>query len=153
MNERDSSGLPLRAGIMLLLFLGFVFLLVGFKALQHSGGAAPGNEAVPSVTASSAASPTSTPASAKADVRVYNIGTVEGAAENAANKLREAGWNITETGNLSLDDVPATTVYYGDTPGERESAEAVGKVLDAPAVARIPALAGQPKGVIVVVTG
>ena len=35
MNERhsDSSGLPLRAMVMVLLFLGVVFLLVGFQAM------------------------------------------------------------------------------------------------------------------------
>ncbi len=35
MNERvpDSHGLPLRAMVMVLLFLGVIFLLVGFNAL------------------------------------------------------------------------------------------------------------------------
>lgn len=33
MNQRESSGLPLRAMVMVLLFLGVVFLLVGFQAL------------------------------------------------------------------------------------------------------------------------
>ena len=35
MNERvpDSSGLPLRAMVMVLLFLGVIFLLVGFQAM------------------------------------------------------------------------------------------------------------------------
>ena len=36
MSERlpDSSGLPLRAMVMVLLFLGVVFLLVGFQAMS-----------------------------------------------------------------------------------------------------------------------
>ena len=36
MNERvpDSSGLPLRAMVMVLLFLGVIFLLVGFQAMS-----------------------------------------------------------------------------------------------------------------------
>ena len=33
MNERNSSGLPLRAMVMVLLFLGVVFLLVGLEAM------------------------------------------------------------------------------------------------------------------------
>ena len=33
MNQRESSGLPLRAMVMVLLFLGVVFLLVGFQAM------------------------------------------------------------------------------------------------------------------------
>ena len=33
MNQQSSSGLPLRAMVMVLLFLGVVFLLVGFQAM------------------------------------------------------------------------------------------------------------------------
>ena len=38
MNERvpDSSGLPLRAMVMVLLFLGVIFLLIGFQAMGPS---------------------------------------------------------------------------------------------------------------------
>ena len=36
MNQRNSSGLPLRAMVMVLLFLGVVFLLVGFQAMNSS---------------------------------------------------------------------------------------------------------------------
>ncbi|MCX6479460.1 MAG: LytR family transcriptional regulator, partial [Mycobacterium sp.] len=40
MNERvpDSTGLPLRAMVMVLLFLGVIFLLVGFQAMSSGGG-------------------------------------------------------------------------------------------------------------------
>lgn len=34
MNQRESSGLPLRAMVMVLLFLGVVFLLVAFQSLS-----------------------------------------------------------------------------------------------------------------------
>ena len=37
MNQRNSSGLPLRAMVMVLLFLGVIFLLVGFQAMGSSG--------------------------------------------------------------------------------------------------------------------
>src|ERR1700742_5157857 len=131
MNQRNSSGLPLRAMVMVLLFLGVVFLLVGFQAMG-SGDSDNDQSAIattPVSTTSSATSESPTPAPAKADVRVYNISSTEGAAENTANKLREAGWNVTETGNLSLPEVAATTVFFGEGPGEREAADEVSKLL------------------------
>ena len=86
-------------------------------------------------------------------MRVYNISETAGAAESTANRLREAGWNVTETGNLTLAGVTATTVYFSDAPGEREAADEVGQLLEAPVEPRVPELAEQPPGVIVAVTG
>lgn len=156
MNERpsDSSGLPLRAMVMVLLFLGVVFLLVGFQAMG-SGDDSSSDDSPVAVSTTSTPSPTSSaPApAAKAEVRVYNISETAGAAENTANRLREAGWNVTETGNLTMEGVTATTVYFSDAPGERESADEVGKLLAAPVEPRRPELAEQPPGVVVAVTG
>ena len=45
------------------------------------------------------------------------------------------------------------TVYFTEAPGEREAAEEVGRLLDAPVEPRLPELAEQPPGVLVVVTG
>src|SRR6476659_9839937 len=122
MNQRNSSGLPLRAMVMVLLFLGVVFLLVGFQAM---GSGDSDNDqssiATSTITSTSPATSSPSPAPAKADVRVYNISSTEGAAENTANRLRDAGWNVTETGNLSLPDLSATTVFFSDAPGEREA--------------------------------
>ena len=52
MNERvpDSSGLPLRAMVMVLLFLGVIFLLVGFQAMSSGNDA--GEETSSSATVS-----------------------------------------------------------------------------------------------------
>jgi hypothetical protein len=157
MNQRESTGLPLRAIVMVLLFLGVVFLLVAFNFL---GSGDDGSSSTSTTSTTSSASPTPTASAtptaapaAKADVRVFNISDVAGAAEGVANKLRDQNWNVTETGNLTLEGVPATTVYFGETAGEKEAAEAVGKILDAPVAARLPDIAGQPPGVIVVVTG
>ncbi|WNG82704.1 LytR C-terminal domain-containing protein [Mycobacterium sp. ITM-2016-00316] len=155
MNQRDSSGLPLRAMVMVLLFLGVVFLLV---ALQYLGpdDDADGDAAVVSTTTSSATSsaePSPEPDQARAEVRVFNISEVPGAAEGTATRLRDAEWNVTETGNLVLEGVPVTTVYFGEAPGEREAAEDVGRLLEAPVEPRRPELVEQPPGVIVVVTG
>ena len=52
-----------------------------------------------------------------------------------------------------MPDVTATTVYYTDAEGEHATADAVGQKLQAPVEARIPALADQPPGVIVLVAG
>ena len=86
-------------------------------------------------------------------MRVFNISETQGAAEGTANRLRDAGWNVTETGNLTLPDVVATTVYFSDAPGEREAADEVGRLLEAPVEPRVPGLAEQPPGVVVVFTG
>ena len=155
MNQRDSSGLPLRAMVMVLLFLGVVFLLVALNAMRPSDDGDSGSStAVSTVTATSTtASASSTAAAAKADVRVFNVSEVPGAAESTANRLREAQWNVTETGNLTLGGVTATTVYFGEAPGEHEAADEVGKLLQAPVVPRVPELVEQPPGVIVAVTG
>ena len=155
MNQREPSGLPLRAMVMVLLFLGVVFLLVAFQAMG-SDDDADSSESTP-VTSSATSSPTTTsssaPAPARPDVCVLNISEVPGAAENVANRLRDDKWNVAETGNLVLEGVAGTTVYFGETPGEREAADEVGRLLEAPVEPRRPELAEQPPGVIVVVTG
>jgi hypothetical protein len=155
MNQRESSGLPLRAMVMVLLFLGVVFLLVGFQAMGSGDDDDGSSTAVTAVTATSTttASATGEAEPAKADVRVFNISEVPGAAESTATRLRDAQWNVTETGNLTLEGVTATTVYFGEAPGEREAADEVGKLLAASVEPRTPELAEQPPGVIVAVTG
>ncbi|MCG7608402.1 hypothetical protein BA059_03890 [Mycolicibacterium sp. (ex Dasyatis americana)] len=156
MNQRDSSGLPLRAMVMVLLFLGVVFLLVGFQALGSDDDSSDQSSSVATTTTTTT---TKTSAKAepapevKADVRVYNVSDVAGAAETTANRLREAHWNVTETGNLTMEGVAGTTVFFGETEGEQEAAEAVGKAIQAPVEPRRPELLEQPPGVIVVVTG
>jgi len=153
MNQRNSSGLPLRAMVMVLLFLGVVFLLVGFQAMGSGDSDNDQSSIATTTITTSPATPSPSPEPAKADVRVYNISSTEGAAENTANRLREAGWNVTETRNLSLSDISATTVFFSDAPGEREAADEVGKLLQAPVQPRVPELTEQPPGVVVAVTG
>lgn len=153
MNQRESSGLPLRAIVMVLLFLGVVFLLVGFQALGSSDDDS-SDSTVATTTTTSATSAAAKPGPQRPEVRVFNISSVEGAAEGVAKRLRDDGWNVAETGNLSLEGVNATTVYFSDAPGEREAAGDVGRLLDnAPVEPRTPALAEQPPGIIVAVTG
>lgn len=158
MNERhsDSSGLPLRAMVMVLLFLGVVFLLVGFQAMGSDDDSGADDSPVASASTTSTPAPTSSATAqpaAKADVRVYNTSETAGAAESTANQLRDAGWTVTETGNMTIEGLTATTVYFSDAPGERESADEVGRLLQAPVEPRAPELAEQPPGVVVAVTG
>jgi len=155
MNDRvpDSSGLPLRAMVMVLLFLGVVFLLVALQAMGSDDDSSDDTSSVPTVSSSVPATTSSEAAAPAADVRVFNISDVPGAADRVAGQLRDAKWNVTETGNLTVPNVPATTVYWGPTEGERQAAEEVGKLLDAPVAERVPELAEQPPGVIVLVTG
>ena len=152
MNQRESSGLPLRAIVMVLLFLGVVFLLVGFQALSGGDDSSDSDSITTSIT-STPTTPSSTAAPAKAEVRVFNISTTEGAAETTANRLRDAGWNVTETGNLTLPETTVTTVFFSDAPGEQQAAEEIGRLLEAPVAPRVPEVTDQPPGVIVAVTG
>jgi len=153
MNDRvpDSSGLPLRAMVMVLLFLGVIFLLVGFQAMGSGDDSSSDDTSTRAVTTTT--SKTSAAPAPKSDVRVFNVGEGEGAAGRIGDRLREAGWNVTETGNLQVPPLTATTVYFGTADGEQAAAESVAKVLNAPAVPRIPEIAEQPPGVIVLVTG
>src|ERR1700734_421714 len=156
MNGRvpDSTGLPLRAMVMVLLFLGVIFLLVGFQAMG-SGSNTDDESSVSSVTTSAAASKTSASAKAapKADVLVFNISSSRGVAGKAADQIKQGGFNVTKVDNLTLPDVSKTTVYFTDPPGDHETADAVGQLLKADVAPRTKEVADQPPGVIVVVTG
>lgn len=154
MNERvpDSSGLPLRAMVMVLLFLGVIFLLVGFQAMGSGDDSSDDSSSAQTLTTTTTSKTSAAPAP-KAEVRVFNVGDQEGGASRVGDRLREAGWNVTETSNLAAPGVTATTVYFGTTEGEQAAAEAVAKVLDAPVEPRIQEIAEQPPGVIVLVTG
>jgi hypothetical protein len=141
--------------VMVLLFLGVVFLLVGFQSMgsgDDDGGGASASVAATTTTATStSASPE--PAAARPDVRVFNVSETAGLADQTATRLRDANWNVTETGNLTLEGVTATTVYFGEARGEREAADEIGALLQAAVEPRSPAVAEQPPGVIVAVTG
>ncbi|OCB18843.1 hypothetical protein A5674_08020 [Mycobacterium malmoense] len=158
MKERvpDSTGLPLRAMVMVLLFLGVIFLLLGWQALGSSGSSDDdsASAASPATATSSSATATSTkPPANQAEVQVYNISSKEGVAAKTRDQLASAGFKVTKVDNLTVPEVSATTVYYTDADDEHATADAVGKNLGAPVEPRIPALAGQPPGVIVLVTG
>ena len=154
MNQREPSGLPVRAMVMVLLFLGVVFLLVAFQSMgSDDDGESTETTAASTSTATSTATTSAEPEPVRPEVRVFNISDVTGAADSVATRLRDEDWNVAETGNLVLEGVTATTVYFGEAPGEREAADEVGRLLEAPVEPRLPELAEQPPGVVVVVTG
>ena len=139
---------------MVLLFLGVIFLLLGWQALGSSGNteddsASPVSMTTTTTTSSSPA--TSKPAANEAEIRVYNISSKEGVAARTKDQLTAAGFKVAAVDNLTVPDVTATTVYYTDADGEHVTADAVGQKLGAGVEPRIPALSGQPPGVIVLV--
>jgi hypothetical protein len=143
--------------VMVLLFLGVIFLLLGWQALSSSSNS-DDDSASPVSSVTSTTAPVSTSTSAKppandAEVRIYNISSKEGVAAHTRDDLAAAGFKVTDVGNLSLPDITATTVYYTDADGEHATADAVGQKLGAPVEPRIPALSNQPPGVIVLVAG
>ena len=138
--------------VMVLLFLGVIFLLLGWQALSSSGKSED-DSASPASSVSASAASTSKSAANQAEVRIYNISSKEGVAARTKDQLTAAGFKVADVGNLSLSEVSTTTVYYTDADGEHDTADAVGKDLGAAVEPRIPALGNQPPGVIVLVAG
>ena len=140
--------------VMVLLFLGVVFLLVGFQAMgsgdDERRAVADRDDHHDHHQRESVGVTRNRP---RPRCGCSTSRRCEGAAEGTANRLREGGWNVAETGNLELPNVTANTVYFSDAPGEREAADEVGRLLEAPVEPRLPELAEQPPGVVVVVTG
>ncbi|WP_328406833.1 LytR C-terminal domain-containing protein [Nocardia sp. NBC_00403] len=98
--------------------------------------------------------PTTTPALGRAvPVRVLNNGLIAGLASRTASELSASGWNVVEVGNYPGENVAKTTVFYGNTPGEREAAVAIAAELGATAVPRSTGAGDSGSGVTVVVTG
>jgi hypothetical protein len=147
--------------VMVLLFLGVIFLLLGWQALSSSGNsdddsALPVSNSITSSTSgTSSTSASARPDANQAEVHVLNVAGKEGAASRTADQLKAAGFKVADVGNLPLNDVAATTVYYTDTDGEKATADAVGQKLNAPVEPRsaVAELANQPAGVIVLVAG
>lgn len=146
-----SRGTKILFGAFTLGVVALVIVLV-VAGREPSGGvvALPTSTAASSITAS-----TTLPvvAAHQADVRVYNISEQPGVGARIADRLRFAGFNVTEVSNLFMSNLVVTTVYFSEATGERDTAEAVGKQLSAPVEPRISALADQPPGVIVLVAG
>ncbi|MFI9506700.1 LytR C-terminal domain-containing protein [Nocardia sp. NPDC052566] len=119
----------------------------------------PVTSTTPPVTTTAAPTlpPTTTSAAATVNhsipVRVLNNSLVVGLAARTASQLNANGWSNTQTGNYPGENVAKTTVYYGNSPGEREAALEIASELGVTAEPRGAGLSDQGSGVIVIVTG
>nr|WP_198428687.1 LytR C-terminal domain-containing protein [Nocardia bovistercoris] len=86
-------------------------------------------------------------------VRVLNNSLVPGLAARTATQLQTDGWANVTSGNYSGGTVAKTTVYYGDSPGEREAAQAIAQELGATAEPKTGGPGDTVTGVIVILTG
>ncbi|WP_025353207.1 LytR C-terminal domain-containing protein [Nocardia nova] len=176
-----SGGPPLRALAMVLIALAIVFAGLGAMALSNStsdsAAAETSDASETSETAASSAAPVTTSVAAPTTeapatttttappttttsavdktipVRVLNNSTVSGLAAKTGNQLTSAGFDVTETGNYPGGVIAKTTVYYGNSPQEKETAEAIAKELGISAEPRFAGIADSGPGVIVIVTG
>ncbi|BDB62050.1 LytR C-terminal domain-containing protein [Rhodococcus sp. RDE2] len=108
---------------------------------------------VPSLPVASGTSFASdTSAAATAPVRVFNNSEIAGLAAQTATYLEDEGFTITETGNYSEGLLPQTSVFYGTSPGEQQTATAVAESLGVTAQPRFEGIRNAAPGVIVIVT-
>ncbi|WP_040784355.1 LytR C-terminal domain-containing protein [Nocardia pneumoniae] len=174
-----SGGPPLRALAMVLIALAIVFAGLGAMSLSNSDAdtdasgpsqpetstasaapQVPAGTTAPKAAASSTVAATSTSAAATSSagarsvpVRVLNNSMVAGLAAKTANQLSSNGWTIAETGNYPGSNIPKTTVYYGNSPGDKEAAQAIADELDAAVAPKSSAIGDSAPGVTVIVTG
>ncbi|MFG1790207.1 LytR C-terminal domain-containing protein [Nocardia sp. NPDC049149] len=97
--------------------------------------------------------PTPTAAVKAVPVRVLNNSMIAGLAGKTAGQLTDAGWNVIETGNYPGANIPKTTVYYGNSPGDKEAAQAIAAQLGITAESKSTGLGETSPGVTVIVTG
>ncbi|WP_431957036.1 LytR C-terminal domain-containing protein [Nocardia lijiangensis] len=136
-------------------------------AAQQVTSAAPATTAAPATVATTtvATKPTTTAAAqtttgapaAGVDravpVRVLNNSLVAGLAARTADQLTANGWTNVAPGNYAGGNIAKTTVYYGNTAGEREAAMAIAREIGATAEPKSAAVGDNGPGVIVILTG
>ncbi|SUE15225.1 glycoprotein [Rhodococcus gordoniae] len=125
-------------------------------AITSAPAGATTSAAVSSVSSLPAASGTSlaagTSPAATAPIRVFNNSEVAGLAAQTAAYLEDEGYTISETGNYSEGLLPQTSVFYGSSPGEQQTATAVAESLGVTAQPRFEGIRDAAPGVIVIVT-
>ncbi|WP_431971207.1 LytR C-terminal domain-containing protein [Nocardia sp. bgisy134] len=140
-------------------------------AAQQVTSAAPATTAAPTTVASATGAPTTTVASTTSaaptttagapagtvdravPVRVLNNSLVAGLAARTANDLSAKGWTNVSSGNYAGGNIAKTTVYYGNTAGEREAAMVIAADLGATAEPKSAGVGDGSAGVIVILTG
>ncbi|WP_433660116.1 LytR C-terminal domain-containing protein [Nocardia sp. CA-128927] len=109
-----------------------------------------------STTTPSTTPPATTTAAApakSAQVTVLNNSMIVGLAGKTASQLTAEGWNVVETGNYPGANIPKTTVYYGNSPGDKEAGMAIAQELGITAESKSSGLGETSPGVTVIVTG
>ncbi|AYA23708.1 LytR family transcriptional regulator [Rhodococcus rhodochrous] len=112
--------------------------------------AAASSAPLPVASGTSFASDTS--AAATAPVRVFNNSEIAGLAAQTATYLEDEGFTVSETGNYSEGLLTQTSVFYGSSPGEQQTATAVAESLGVTAQPRFEGIRDAAPGVIVIVT-
>src|SRR5262249_19351378 len=86
-------------------------------------------------------------------VRVLNNSTTNGAAERAATKFRNAGWNVINFGNLpeSKGRILTTTAYFQPGTNEEAAARALANQFSMRADVRFPGIANETPGAVIVI--
>jgi hypothetical protein len=85
-------------------------------------------------------------------VRVYNNGTIQGLAQQAAGDFRSAGWNVGQVGNYSQGIIATTTVYFRPGTDEEAAANALGQAFHMRVMPRFDGIESADPGVIVIIT-
>ena len=85
-------------------------------------------------------------------VRVYNNGTIKGLAQQAADDLRGAGWNVDSVGNYSQGIIATTTVYFRPGTNEEAAANSLGQAFHMRVMPRFDGIQSADPGVIVIIT-
>lgn len=85
-------------------------------------------------------------------VRVLNNSKIKGLAATAQDDLKADGWQVVSIGNYSASNLPETTVFFRPGTDEEAAARALAAAFGLAVQPRIDTLAGEPAGVLVVVT-
>lgn len=85
-------------------------------------------------------------------VRVFNNSTIKGLAAEAAGDFQQAGFDVVQVGNYAQSNIPTTTAYYTNQPGEQATAQALAQQFGMQTAPRFPGIAFDGPGVVVIVT-
>ncbi|WP_280390416.1 LytR C-terminal domain-containing protein [Nocardia brasiliensis] len=118
-----------------------------------SASSTPATSAVTTPPTTTVPTTTGSAAAKAVPVRVLNNSMIAGLAAKTAGQLTAEGWSVVETGNYPGANVPKTTVYYGNSPGDKDAALAIADELGVTAEPKSSGLGESSPGVTVIVTG
>ncbi|WP_067852108.1 LytR C-terminal domain-containing protein [Nocardia shimofusensis] len=123
-------------------------------------GASPATTTVASSTTEAPETPLAAPPASpvpsidrSVPVQVLNNSLVVGLAGRTADQLTAGGWTNVRADNYAADTIAETTVYYGNSPGEKAAAEAIAAELGAAVAPKTPGIGNGAAGVVVILTG